>query len=91
MNSFVGCRLFKKIVDVFIKLEMSQKTGEKARTLTTNSPEVKNSKEPTVATNTPSKCEKMLQNLQVEIINDIDGCKIWIPILKSYVFLNRVV
>lgn len=45
--------------------------------------EVKTSKEPTVAANAPSKCEKILQNPQVQIINDISGCKIWIPKLKS--------
>lgn len=47
--------------------------------------EAKNSKEPTVAPNALVNREKTPQNLQIEIVNDIDGCKTWIPKLKSYV------
>lgn len=36
-------------------------------------------------TNASLKRDETQQNLQIEIINDIDGCKAWIPKLKSYV------
>lgn len=45
----------------------------------------KNSTEPTAAPNVPVNREKTPPNLQIEIVNDIDGCKTWIPKLKSYV------
>lgn len=82
-NYLVNRRLFNIIVKSFENI--SEKTGKKRYTSKHGMSEIKSFIEPTVAANSRLVCEKTPQNLQIEVIDDIDGCKIWIPKLKSYV------